>query len=182
METIIEHLKKESISKDSYAEKAAKAGLRYNDYPLITLGAIREYLQGLLKRNEDEDKQFGDFSNKTYKENRCLIISERISIVKTLKKRKILWDKKSRDWYSYFNWKEMPFGLYEGTPPEHILESAIRAKERGYELFVVTVNSGEVEDPLLLGLKEGKRYLVDWWDNDISIDEINLGNASPQST
>lgn len=62
-------------------------------------------------------------------------------------------------------------GNYEGNPPEYILNSALKAKELGYELRIVTVDT-DIEDPLLIGYKNGNRYLVDYWDKDISIDEI----------
>ncbi len=85
------------------------------------------------------------------------------------------------DKYKTVNWDEQPIGEYIGTPPKYILESAKKAKECGFvDLRVVTVTVKDAvadkvtdsDDPLLIARYNSAIFLIDWWDNDFTAEDI----------
>lgn len=165
MDTILENLKQQkAVENKSYTDLLAEAGFPklIPSYPVITVEAIRDYLY----------KQFKKI-NKRARESKMNWWEDKE------KNRIYIWYKGGR--YDDLEWLETPVNKFDCQPPLHVLENIQKAKNNFDELFVVTVN--EVRDPLIVGRNKGsnRRYLIDWWDNDINVDEINFADDSPQS-
>jgi hypothetical protein len=173
---ILDVLEIQKILPESYSSKLKLLNMRENDYPLISLDSIEDFLIDRLKAEIKEEERDGEIKEITkskaeYHSGYEYIVSTKWverKVSKIFKKVNIIekgtWD---------YVWDEKPLEEYCGNPPEYILDSALKAKELGYKkLFVVTVNADVIEDPLLIAIKEGKRYLINWWDKDINSDEI----------
>lgn len=182
MERIVDTLEMQKVLPDSYADKLKVLGMRDNDYPMITNNAIEEFLTKHLKKTFPPKDRHGsitmEFNLKVDKHSGIRHkISTPIIHRETITKRGLWGDKtietENREWTGYQWWDEIPLGEYNGNPPERILTSALKAKNLGYKkLAVVITNARVVEDPLLIGFKNGKRYLIDFWDKDFTADEI----------
>lgn len=173
MDTIIEQLRVLQITPRSYAEKLKALGMRESDYPMISDKAIEEFLVSRIPAAHPTHHGTPTFyPNETNEKRGCREYRVNTPIVH-LTKRRLLPTKHDKDWTGYVRWWETPLHKYQGNPPERVLNSAIRAMEKNYtDLCVVTVSFDSVRDPLLIAFKGGMRYLVDWWDVDVTIEEL----------
>lgn len=71
-------------------------------------------------------------------------------------------------------WNETRVGDFIGTPPQHVLDAVIRARKSFQDIRIVTVGyeDSPIPDPLVVGVKSGRRFLIDYWDKDIDPTEI----------
>ena len=84
---------------------------------------------------------------------------------------------KRSSWRGTFNlyWQERNISeCRHMRPPLHVLRTINRYKNEFYTLKIVTVE--EVKYPLVVGIMkdDDTRYLLDWWDNDIDITQIDV--------
>lgn len=178
MERIINTLDIQAVLPSPYANRLKGLGMRESDYPLITDEAIAMFLTERLRGESKKKDRHGPIVREFGVKQGHGGIRHQITtgcVHREIVRRRILPDKEivSKDWKWTIWWDEMPLARYEGNPPPHVLDAALRAKRAGYVcLRVVTTNARVVEDPLLVAIKGGKRYLVDWWDKDFTSDEI----------
>jgi hypothetical protein len=177
METIVDNLKlkcKEKINNSKYKELLKNAGMSVmeTDCSIITLDAIEEYLIYLINKKYSSKIIKTFFSQKE--------IPLRLSNFFEKDDNKGFckqFDYSDETFWRTMNWNETPIQNYIGTPPEHVLKSIIEKKNLFNEIMIVTLDETiQVKDPLVVGIKENdtNRYLIDWWDNDIDIPEINI--------
>lgn len=169
--TIIEQLKlKSSINNEEYTELLSNAGFPKcaSNYPVITEKAIEQFLKHEIKRRHDGELiEFGDFTS--YSDGSCrqkYYIGERKH--KFFGGEEILWE------FHRLDWVLSKVKEFKCTPPVHVLNSIIEAKKKFDYIRIVTVE--EVLDPLVVGINKNNpdQYLIDWWDDDIDVSEINL--------
>ncbi len=179
METIVENLETKTLP-SGYADLMGELKMRENDYPLISRDHIEDFLYKHLKKCRPDrlegSPSFG-FNQKHGAGVRHWAKS-RLVRVKKQRQRFLFWTRtkttEESGWTRMIQWVETPINRYEGNPPERVLRSAIAARSKGYaDIRVVTTNAPVVEDPLLIAVKNGRRYLLDWWDEDFSVDEIH---------
>jgi len=169
MERILDFLEVEkSVKNDEYAKLLADAGMksrgvaRENGFQPITIEAISSYLLKVaMEKNGGGSHQEGwettpFIKTATRTVNKFLEYSTYRTTVK---------------------WIETDPDKYDGDPPVRILQKMVEHKDKFDELKFVTVEVEQkvtygMPDPLLIGIKNGKRFLIDWWDNDIDPSEL----------
>jgi hypothetical protein len=177
METIVDNLKlkcKEKINNSQYKELLKDAGMSVmnTDCPIITLNAIEEYLIYLI------NKKYSSKITKTlFSQTETPIRLSDFHKKDNNEGFHKQFDYPDESFWRKMNWNETPIKNYIGTPPEHVLKSIIEKKNLFDRIMVVTLDETiQVKDLLVVGIKENdtNRYLIDWWDNDIDISEINI--------
>lgn len=179
METIIDNLKlemKEKISNVEYKQLLEDANMDAVsiECPIITIGAIKEYLIHLIKKfyptyTYTDAKWEGFFQNKLV----------RYEITKKTQIGNFFQTNKDSRFEGFFvsygepgNWESMcwvetPIKNFVGRPPVHVLKSIKEKKHLFDKIVVVTLDKNLVnfvKDPLVCGLKkdDNNRYLIDW--------------------
>lgn len=154
-----------------YADKLESAGLTAasficrNKYPIITQTAVTQFLKNIARQYRD-----GEW----YCDPDDALDRGSWNEVLFLATKEKLWYQEHDYSRMRVSWDEQPLSEYRGTPPMHVLKSAEEAKTKFDQLRVVTIGCVRVEDPLLIGIKEGisDRFLIDWWGNDIDPTQI----------
>lgn len=179
METIVENLKIEAeVKNDDYKSLLRDAGMKAmtTECPVITQDAIEEYLKYLIL------KIYPTYKYEYIKYGIILIKREyKTQLGECYRTRKD--DTFSGFYYNFYNgtqlrmcWEETPIENFVGKPPIHVLKSIKEKKHLFDKIVIVTIDEKEVVDPLVCGLKkkDPNRYLIDYWDKDIDISEINI--------
>jgi hypothetical protein len=186
METILDQLEvRKGVKDDEYAKLLQESGFAKVSpkYPVINPKAIQEYLtKQFLKLHENEitekDKRLGSVQFRNQWDE--IWVGE--SVRHYVGNYYVVWGtwNNSSDKFKALRWKERDISEYGGYPPKHVLENVIKAKSEHFDrIKVVTIEEESVPkiiDPLVVGIKFGSenRHLIDWWDTDIDITEINM--------
>jgi len=173
MERILDELQvSPSVKNKEYADLLARAGMDANvlavgGYEEIKPEAMAKYLSGLIDKFLQTFPHTGlaDWGN----------YSDAVVAQRTIRtKRGTFLHPDSEYAEVRANWHEVSISDYKFLPPTHILNKIIQERPNFDELRIVTVSVGvnPVKDPLLIGIKNGRRFLIDWWDNDIDPTEL----------
>ncbi len=188
MKNIIEEIKIiDKIKNETYSEKLQKAGFAKKDYQIITIDNILLYLEKQAKEycknknvkylskmeslelypNNNSQEFLKNIDYNTSDENFYQIIFQFSYIISSRNNREC-----------FAKWNEQKLINCFLNPPEYVLDSIIKSKKDFNDIRIVTINIEEnlVPDQLVVGIRENSniRYLIDWWDKDIDISEINV--------
>lgn len=185
MKTIIEELKiNKKLENEQYVELLAFVGFPKitTNYQIITPLAIEKYLEYVLK-----DKYINQqvlFCSRKYldanynSKYRDYSFFEICYYFTNGPKKLFRNTERIQSNIHLAGWKETDINKFKCTPPIHILNSIKDAKDKFDELKIVTVHIEEIIllDPLVVGINKNNsdRYLIDWWDKDIDISQINI--------
>ena len=183
METIVQYLKlEEAITNDEYTELLNQTGLPKiaSSYLTFNTKDIRSYLLALVARVLKKDPKYKEYSALTESfilqppgnEN---YITANIQVAKKVKG--IIFTRNTDKITLRSLWEETKVNEFISRPPIHVLESIIKAKDVFDDLWIATVNTSLVTEPLLLGTfnnSRSTRYLIDYWGIDINVSQINM--------
>jgi hypothetical protein len=141
------------------------------EFPRITVEAIRGYLDRLLYAHIESNKLFKIGRGPQWLRDTSL--EYLFTREMTIRHHRL-----GGNYILSAKWAEDELGRYDGIPPMHILKTAQKYKDE-FALRIVTCRVEEREvipisipDPLLIGIKDNDRFLLDWWEKDIDPMEL----------